>query len=767
MALVGTVTLLISFALCLISVCTLFVGAAMRMSSPSKASSVAWIGRMCSIAVSAALTVCCGILIICFMNGDNTIQYVIDNRSNSTGDLGWLYRLSGLWAGRQGSLLLWAWLISAFGAFLAARHLNDEKRLDDIAMGIMQTILLAFIALLFFSESNMPFIATPAEYFDANSQLIGSGLLGMNSLLEHWAMAVHPPALFIGYAGLAVPFAYALATLVCRDDSPMWVLRVNGITAFAWLFLGIGIGLGSIWAYVVLGWGGYWGWDPVENASLLSWLVCTALMHSFTMYRKFGTFKRWSVVCSCLAFMFVIVGTFISRSGIVQSVHAFAGDTVSLVLFVALIAVAFIAAVFGVFGFRKSFAATGSEEDDSNEADGSFFSREMGFFLNNVILVVGAFLLSYLTLSPALPGWMPLGGQSVGVETYNSLARPIGIVLLLIVALGPMMGWRKTDGKRFWRKVRIPGICAIVAFDALMAYFIAVLLPVYEMNINAGDTAAEEFAAYGPAWYYNGLAVLGFAVASLLFFNSIYLFARAIKGLRASNDAARFEYSSTSSQDEIRRGEDSPSSRRTLADLAREQKTNLQNDDSDDPGDINNAKPSGPLYCFRRQAPTFGGMLTHMALAVILVGLIGSSMYVTQHSGYLAASSTSSASKEFTIKDYSLVAVDANANDEGGDGYLYSVTLDITQNGSKIATVNPAVQVDPATMQQKLVADVVSSPLQDIFVVFRGMNAEDDFSLEVRVNPLISFVWIGFVLLIVGTAISCFATRTASREKRL
>lgn len=737
MALMGTVALFIAFVICAISAGTLIVSACLRTRAAQAASSVGWVGRICAIATFAALTVCCGVLVICFMNGDNSIQYVVEQRSNSTGELAWLYKLSGLWAGRQGSLLFWAWLIAAFNAYVAFRHLDSEERLDDVALGISQLVALAFLALLLFSGTNMPFVATPSTYFDANGQLIGSGLLGMNVLLEHWAMAVHPPTLFIGYAGLTLPFAYAIAALVCNDGSSRWVMRVNGITSFAWLFLGVGIGLGAVWAYVVLGWGGYWGWDPVENASLLSWLVCTALLHSFTLYRTHGAFKRWSLVCACFTFMFVIVGTFISRSGVVQSVHAFSGDQVSLVLFVALIIISGLAGILSIFARRKSFDAADARAASSGK-DG-FFSKEMGYFLGNVILVVGAFALAYLTLASALPTWMPLGGQSIGAGTYNSLARPLGIFLLLIVALGPLMGWKRTDAKQFWKNARIPGICATLLFAVLVIYFFIVLLPVYSANISAGDAAAAELAALGPAWYYNGLALAGFAVASMLVFNSLYLFVRALRSARTNLTSGKETALEELGHQAVRMSTEecaSQTAERRLSGFER----------------------------FRRRAATLGGMLVHASMGVMLIGLIGSSMYVTEHSGYLAASSVSEAPQEFIIQDYALVAVDANAQDAGGDGYLYSITLDISKGGEHFGQATPVVQVDSATMQQKLVADVISSPLQDLFVVFRGMNAADDFSLDVRVNPLISLVWLGFALFVIGSALACLAKRPHRRE---
>ena len=488
--------------------------------------SLAWAGRLCAIIAFVATTLCCGLLVFCLATGDTSIKYVVQYRSDSSDSLAWLYTLSGLWAGRQGSLLFWAWLITAFDFYLAVRYRDARQVVDDCALAISQAVVAAFLGVLLFSEGNTPFEAMAASYFAADGSLTGGAeLWGMNALLEHWAMAVHPPTLFIGYAGMTIPFAYALATMVIGDDSDLWVRRANGITAFAWLFLGIGIGLGAVWAYVVLGWGGYWGWDPVENASLLSWLAAVALMHSFTLYRQRGTFKRWSVVCACITFMFVIVGTFISRSGLVQSVHAFDGDPVSLTLFGALIGVAFAAALFGALGRRATFAV-----GDAGDGDATFTSRSMAYYLLNVLMMVAAFLLCYLTVASALPQPLPFAGQSIATETYNSIARPVSILLLLIVAVCPLLGWSRTDPAQFVKKAVVPGVCALVLFVALMAYFTLALLPAYDAMIAAGGTTAESLEAMGPAWYYNALAALGLAVASILFFNSLFMLVKLLKG---------------------------------------------------------------------------------------------------------------------------------------------------------------------------------------------------------------------------------------------
>ena len=193
-------------------------------------------------------------------------------------------------------------------------------------------------------------------------------------------------------------------------------MRSQRYTLFSWVLPGRGHRLGAIWAYVVLGWGGYWGWDPVENASLLSWIVGVALIHSFTVYRQRGAFKRWSVMCACLTFAFVIVGTFISRSGLVQSVHAFEGDPVSLALFGALIGASILAGIVGLIVRWKSFGPASSGADDVE----NMLSKDAAYYFNNVIMVVFAVLLTYLTVSSALPAFLPFGGQTVSAGTYNA-----------------------------------------------------------------------------------------------------------------------------------------------------------------------------------------------------------------------------------------------------------------------------------------------------------------------------------------------------------
>ncbi len=697
----GLIGLLVAFAAIIISLGCLGVAHVGCQKKASWWETFEWGGRVAVVVGTLALTFCCALLVYCFMSGDNTIEYVAHSRSDDTSSMAWLYKLAGLWAGREGSLLFWAWLIGVFNSIVVFATRKASRPLDDAAIVVAQLVLAAFVGVLLFSESNMPFTATDPSYIGEDGQLTGvASMWGMNTLLEHWAMAIHPPTLFIGYAGLTIPFAYAIAALIVNDDSSAWVKTSTPYVMFSWLLLSAGIGLGSVWAYVVLGWGGYWGWDPVENASLLPWLVGVALIHSFTVYRKRGAFKRWSVFCACLTFSFVILGTFITRSGLVESVHAFEGDPVSLVLFLALIVLSLVAGVAGLVIRRKTFGVA-TEGDDFD----SMASKEAAYYINNLIMIVFAVLLAYMTLSSALPSFLPFGGQALTAGTYNAIARPLGILYCLLIAVCPLLGWGKTDPATLRKNALVPAICAVALFAVLMFYFVTTLYPAYEATMAAGGTGAMTLAEYGPSWYYNGLAVVGLAVASLLFFNAAFMVVR----------------------------------------VASKMKKNA-----------------------RALLSALGGGIAHTGMAVVLVGLIGSSMYVTEVAGYMPYDeATDTAGKTFVVDDYELVYADNTIEmAENGDDIMYTVIFDVYKDGEFIEQVEPAVQLVQTTQQQKLVADVISFATEDLFVVYRGVNAEGAFALDVRVNPLISLVWAGFGLIMLGGLVAMFAKRAGrAREE--
>ena len=254
----------------------------------------------------------------------------------------------------------------------------------------------------------------------------------------------------------------------------------------------------------------------------MSWLTAVAMIHSFTMYRKRGCFKRWSMFAATITFIFVVLGTFITRSGLVQSVHAFAEDPVSTYFFLGIMVAAALA--FLILLIYRHGAL-----DDADEIE-SLASKSGSYYLTNLVCIVGAVLVAYLTVSSALPTWMPLGGQAVSAGVYNAVARPATALFGLLMAVCPLLGWRKTEGEAFARNFRVPAILGAMMFAALMVFFVLRLVPDYEGVMAAGGDAAAALAEQGPSWYYFGVAVVSFLAASLLLATSAYLLARGVRG---------------------------------------------------------------------------------------------------------------------------------------------------------------------------------------------------------------------------------------------
>ena len=737
MSFAGEVSLTLAFVATVISLALLIIGgiltgAARTANKQDKekyqvwAKRVSFFGYMGVFLTFLALSVGCGLLVYCFITGDYSLQYVAQYHTNSTSDLRLLFQISGLWAGRQGSLLFWAWLISLFGSVVALKNLRHRESLDNMALAVIQAVVLAFVIVVLFSTNNYPFVPLDPHYLNADgnlksfSEVLYSAspggaaslnpnlVVGMSVVLEHWAMAIHPPTLFVGYAGLTVPFAYAMAALLVNDPSVAWVERSRKYALFSWILLGLGIGLGAIWAYMELSFGGYWGWDAVENASLLPWILSAALIHSFTVYRQRGAFKRWAVMCASLAFAFVIVGTFITRSGVVQnSVHTFEGDMVSLVLFLVLILASVLLALAGLLKRWNSFADTTSKEA---QMEGSFFSKDVAYYFNNVLLIISALLLTYLTMTTALPSWLPFGGQDVTKTLCPAIARPLSILYFLVMTVGPLLSWTKTDGKKFLKKAIIPGIGALVVFVLLMVYFVSYLVPSYHAVIAAGGSSATALLDAGGSAYYFTLTILGFLVASLLFFNSLFMLGRLI----------RHQAKSTG---------------RSL--------------------------PLAFIDTLRTRSSRFGGFVAHLSMAIILVGLIGSSMYVTQKTGSVPyEKSADIQANTVTIQDYRLEyqGSDLDSTEDGSTAMLTS-HFDVYKNDRLIGQIAPRdkfVILDYETNNRQFTTlpSTHSQPLEDIFVIIQGLDDDYNIVLTAWINPLISFVWVGFGLLMLGTIIA-------------
>ena len=696
----GLLTLWVAFGAALVSIIALLMG---HLAGKKNGEGATNVGYIATFVAAGALTISILIMVFAFFREDFTFLYVAQNHSTDVSGLSWLYKLSGLWAGREGSFLLWAWLISLYAAWVAWKRIEITDPLSNMGVMVTNIVLLLFNAAMLFSESNAPFKAasvaadgTLSRVVGGSTELLGNvNSLGMNPLLQHWAMILHPPMLFIGYAGMTIPFAFAIAALITNDGTKAWVDIVDRPTIFAWLFLGAGIGLGAVWAYVVLGWGGYWGWDPVENASLLPWLTGVGLIHSFTVFKRRDGFKRWAISLSGSTFALVILGTYITRSGVVQSVHAFEADPVSQYLFLTMIIVA-VALPLLLLAWRwKTFA--GNDEFES------LTSKEAAYYFNNVIMLVAGWLVAYLTITSALPTWMPLGHTSVPGSTFDAVARPVGIFYLGILAFCPLLAWRSTDWSSLFKRMAIPFAAGAVLFALLALEWASTLKPIYDFMITQTSEPAKKFLGAGPAWYFHALALLGFFIASVLIANTLWLFFDSAKKRSDARDENFFV----------------------------------------------------ALWSILTKARSqSGGYLAHIGMGIILIGLIGSAMYVQDQTFMVNATPGST----FKMADYTFTYEGSTDTTLTNGNTNTTVSLKVARGGRSLGTIDPGQTLFANTQQNRLDAKVFSEPLRDIFVVFQGQQ-DQTLVINVKINPLIWFSWSGFILLLLGTMLAVWPKR--------
>ena len=402
--------------------------------------------RRAGLASFLAVTCAAFALVWASYTNDFSVAYILHHTNRS---LHPAYKFSALWSGQEGSLLLWAWLLSAYGFVLRLRHRVDI-RLTAFAGTILAAVQVFFLLLLNFAAP--PFAIQPGP--------VATDGFGLNPLLQYPEMVIHPPMLYLGYVGFAVPFAFALGALMMRYPGEKWIHITRRWTMVTWLFLTCGICLGMHWAYAVLGWGGYWGWDPVENASLMPWLTGTAFLHSVMMQEKRGMMKSWNVWLIFSTFMLTILGTLLTRSGLVQSVHAFAQSSIGD-WFYGFLLITFAVCLFTFFKQRDHLKTENKLE--------SIVSRESSFLFNNLILLAACFTVLWGTLFPVLSEYVQGSKATVGAPFYNRVNLPIGLSLLLLTGVGPLLAWRSTSLKSIRRNFLLPAFAVVVAAVALMA----------------------------------------------------------------------------------------------------------------------------------------------------------------------------------------------------------------------------------------------------------------------------------------------------------
>ena len=412
----GHYALVLALALALFEASVPMVGA--RKNDPVLMASAgpAALAQFCFVATAfAALT-------ICYVRSDFSVLNVFEN-SHSAKPL--VYKLSGLWGNHEGSMLLWVLILSLFGALVALFGGNLPARLKATVLAVQASIAVAFI--LFILVTSNPFLRIPEPPFEGRD---------LNPILQDPGLAIHPPLLYLGYVGLSIAFSFAIAALIDGRIDAAWARWVRPWTLLAWMFLTLGIAMGSYWAYYTLGWGGWWFWDPVENASLMPWLAATALLHSALVMEKRDALKVWTILLAIVAFSLSLIGTFLVRSGVLTSVHAFATDPTRGVFILAIL-VLFIGGSLALFALRAPMLKQG----------GLFapVSREGALVLNNLFLVSACATVFIGTLYPLALEALTGEKISVGAPFFNATFAPLFVPLLIAVPFGPLLAWKRGD----------------------------------------------------------------------------------------------------------------------------------------------------------------------------------------------------------------------------------------------------------------------------------------------------------------------------------
>ncbi len=404
--------------------------------------------RNAAFGVTGLITIAVLIIEYLLVTGHYQTKYIYEVTNNAAP---LFYRVTALWGGQNGSLLFWSWLMSIFASLVLAKKWGSMRLMMPYVIAVTQFTLAFFIGLVVF-------VANPFEqlgFFPADGT-------GLNPLLRHFGMIIHPPVLYIGFVAFVVPFAFAIAALVTRQSGDLWIRTTRRWTLTAWLFLSLGLLLGGWWAYDVLGWGGYWGWDPVENASLIPWLVATPFLHSVMMQEGRGMLKRWNMALIILTFCLMLNGTFLTRAGLISSVHTFAQSAIGPLF------LAFIAIVFTISFYL--YVSRWDELSSDNELD-SLLSRESFFLLNNLIFIGLAVIVWWGTHFPLFSEAIAGEKIVVGPPFFEKTTAPLWAAVILLMGVAPLIPWRRAKLAKLGDSLLWPAAVGVATIGLL--YFLA------------------------------------------------------------------------------------------------------------------------------------------------------------------------------------------------------------------------------------------------------------------------------------------------------
>jgi cytochrome c-type biogenesis protein CcmF len=608
-----------------------------------------------ALLVTAGLTTLSTVLLLVLLfTRDFEVRYVFEHISTY---LKPAYVLAAFWAGLDGSQLLWLWMLAIVTGIIVVRRPTWDRELRPYAVVFLALTQALFAFLLVVLNNPFELMSTmPIE---------GRGL---NPLLQNFWMVIHPPIIFAAYALWTVPAAYALAALVTGRLDATWLRGTRRWTLAAWASLGIGILVGGWWAYLELGWGGYWGWDPVENSSFIPWLVGTAFVHSAIIQSRRDMFRAWNVILAIVTYILTVFATFVTRSGLIQSVHAFAQSPIGY-YYLGYILLTLAAMVGLVLARTRELGGEGEL--------GDLFSREFVFLVVNLLFLGTAAAILMGTLWPSVTEAVRGVATSLTPENYNRFMGPLGLLLTLLIGVCPLIDWRGTTALRLLRSLWV---------QLLVAAFTAVVLLVL---------------VRGQVW-----AVVSFSVIAFVATTIVLQLAQGI--------AARM---------------------RTAGE--------------------NVISATGRAIANNRRR--YGGQLIHLSILLIVMGITASQAYQTEVQVALAQGETVEVEGyTLTYRDFTFQEVEEN-----GNKVLNQAVVDVYQGGRQLATIRPERNIHSNVDSWVSEVALRSNLREDLYVVLASLEADGLAAFQVLVTPMVIWLWIGGLVLIAGTLVAAWPSRTS------
>ncbi len=681
-ALVGTISLLTAYAVGAWCVASGIAGNARKSRRLVNSAVYGLYGFTALVGLASAL------IIYAFVTHDFSIKYVA-HTSDTT--MSTWYKVTAFWGALEGSLLFWVLVLALFSTIAIAFNARRHRDMIGYVVGTIMVVQMFFLSLLIFTQN-------PFATFLTAAPVDGKGL---NPLLQNYWMVIHPPSLYIGFVAATIPFAFGIGALASGRLDDMWLGSVRSWMLICFGFLSLGLILGGRWAYEELGWGGYWAWDPVENAGFMPWFTATAFLHSAIIQEQRGQMKTWNISLVVITFFLTIFGTFMTRSGAVQSVHAFGEDNELAINFIVFMAAILIVSI-GLIVHRSKQLATKTEFD-------SFYSREFAFLLNNWILLACAFFVLFATMFPTISEAIDGSRVSVGPEFFNKWMTPFGLSLLFLAGAAPLLAWRKTTRERLWNQFMFP--------TGLMAATIVGLLVAFPQTKETSSVFADQLEL--PISLIN-FGLIAFCIGSI--------------------------------GQEFWRGM-----------MVRRKQT----------GSDPMTSLIGLVLSKRRK---YGGYIVHLGVAVMFFGFAGKAYEhmidrtVDKVGAYNKSNGTGESSfafphfvGPFSESDYTFTYENLfHTSDDHKDAVTAQVG--IYDHGERIGTVFPA-KWDYHKSEEQMSTEVAIKVriAEDVYLVLTGFDLESkQANFRVYVNPLILWVWVGFLILAFGTLVCLIPERVVN-----